>query len=151
MYQSFTVIGRLGRDPEMRYMPSGDPVTSFSLATDRQYNNKSGEKVKETTWVRVSVFGRMAETVNQYLHKGSLVLAEGRLTPDPKTGGPKLYTKQDGSVGASFELVANTVRFLNTKSEEAASSEPSSDHEEDISIQSVKSNNHGTPEDAIPF
>lgn len=123
MYQTTTIIGRLGRDPEMRYLPSGDPVTSFSVATDRQYNNKSGEKVKETTWFRVSVFGKQAETVNQYLHKGSMVLVEGRLGVDAKTGGPKTFTRQDGTVSASFEIIANTVRFLSPKSEGSAGGE----------------------------
>jgi single-strand DNA-binding protein len=102
MYQSITIIGNLGRDPEMRYMPNGDPVTSFSVATSRQYNDRNGQKVKETTWFRVSVFGKMAENTNQYLHKGSMVLVEGRLRVDPKTGGPTTFTRQDGTVGANF-------------------------------------------------
>ena len=128
MYQSITVIGRLGRDPEMRYMPNGDPVTSFSIATDRVYNDKSGQKVKETTWFRVSVFGKSAETTNQYLSKGKLVLVEGRLRVDPKTGGPTTFTRQDGTVGASFEITANTVRFLSPKSEgEGGGGEPAHD------------------------
>lgn len=118
MYQSITVIGRLGRDPEMKYMPNGDPVTSFSIATDRQYNDRNGAKVKETTWFRVSVFGKQAEIANQYLSKGKLVLIEGRLRPD-KNGGPATFTKQDGTVGASFEVVANTVRFLSPREEGA--------------------------------
>lgn len=119
MYQSITVIGRLGRDPEMRYLPTGDAVTGFSMATDRQYNGKDGQKVKETTWFRVSVFGKQAEIANQYLSKGKMVLVEGRLRPDPKTGGPATFTKQDGTVGTSFEIVANTVRFLSPKDEAA--------------------------------
>src|SRR5512133_3480749 len=109
MYQSLTIIGRLGRDPEMRYMPNGDPVTSFSVATDRQYNDRNSQKVKETTWFRVSVFGKQAENTNQCLHKGSMVLVEGRLRTDPKTGGPATFTRQDGTIGTSFEIVANTV------------------------------------------
>jgi single-strand DNA-binding protein len=117
MYQSLTIIGRLGRDPEMRYMPNGDPVTSFSVATDRQYNDRNGQKVKETTWFRVSVFGKQAETVNQFLSKGKMVLVEGRLRADPKTGGPATFTRQDGSTGSAFEIVANTVRFLSPKGE----------------------------------
>ncbi len=121
MYQSITVIGRLGRDPEMRYMPNGDPVTSFSLATDRAYTDKSGGKVKETTWFRVSVFGKQAETVNQYLSKGKMALVEGRLTVDVKTGGPKTYTRQDGTVAANFEITAQTVRFLSPKDESSGS------------------------------
>ena len=121
MYQSMTIIGRLGRDPEMRYMPNGDPVTSFNVATDRGYTDKSGQKVKETTWFRVSVFGKQAETVNQYLSKGKMVLVEGRLSVDMKTGGPKTYTRQDGTVGSNFEVVANTVRFLSPKDEGSGS------------------------------
>ena len=117
MYQSLTIIGRLGRDPEMRYMPNGDPVTSFSVATDRQYNDRNGQKVKETTWFRVSVFGKQAETVNQFLSKGKMVLVEGRLRTDPKTGGPATFTRQDGTVSSSFEIIANTVRFLSPKDE----------------------------------
>lgn len=117
MYQSVTVVGRLGRDPEMRYMPNGDPVTSFSVATDRVWNDKNGQRQKETTWFRVSVFGKSAETANQYLSKGKMVLVEGRLRVDPKTGGPVTYTRQDGTVGASFEIIANTVRFLSPRDE----------------------------------
>ncbi len=117
MYQSITIIGRLGRDPEMRYLPSGDPVTSFSVATDRAWNDKNGQRQRETTWFRVTVFGKQAEVVNQYLSKGKMVLVEGRLRPDPKTGGPAIYQRQDGTVGASFEIVANTVRFLSPREE----------------------------------
>lgn len=117
MYQSITVVGRLGRDPEMRYMPNGDPVTSFSVATDRQYNDKNGQRVKETTWFRVSAFGKQAEIANQYLSKGKMVLVEGRLSVDPKTGGPKTFVRQDGVVSTSFEVVANALRLLSPKDE----------------------------------
>lgn len=120
MYQSLTIVGRLGRDPEMRYMPNGDPVTSFSVATDRTYNDKNGQKVKETTWFRISAFGKQADNTNTYLHQGSMVLIEGRLRVDPSTGGPAVYTKKDGTSGASFEVVANTIRFLSPKGEGAA-------------------------------
>ena len=68
--------------------------------------------VKETTWFRVSAWGKTAENCSQFLHKGSLVLVEGRLVCDPETGGPRLYSRQDGSPGTSFEVSANTVRFL---------------------------------------
>lgn len=131
MYQSLTIIGRLGRDPEMRYMPNGDPVTSFSVATDRQYNDRNGQKVKETTWFRVSVFGKQAETVNQFLSKGKMVLVEGRLRTDPKTGGPATFTRQDGTVSASFEIVANTVRFLSPKDEGTVPAEASAGAQDD--------------------
>jgi len=120
MYQSLTVVGRLGRDPEMKFMPNGDPVCSFSMATDRVYNDRNGQKQKETTWFRVSVFGKQAETVNQFLSKGRMVLVEGRLRVDPKTGGPATYTRQDGTVGSSFDITANTVRFLSSPQEGGA-------------------------------
>jgi single-strand DNA-binding protein len=123
MYQSITIIGRLGRDPEMRYLPSGDPVTSFSVATDRAWNDKNGQRHKETTWFRITVFGKQAEIANQYLSKGKMVLVEGRLRPDPKTGGPAIYQRQDGTVGASFEIVANTIRFLSPREEGEMSAE----------------------------
>jgi single-strand DNA-binding protein len=122
MYQSITIIGRLGRDPEMRYLPNGNPVTSFNVATDRGYNDAQGQRVSETTWFRVSIFGKSAETTNQYLSKGKMVLIEGRLRADPKSGGPATYTRQDGTVGASFEIIANTFRFLSPKSEGGAPS-----------------------------
>jgi single-strand DNA-binding protein len=118
-YQTLIIVGNLGRDPEMRYTPSGQPVTSFSVATSRSYNNPSGEKVDETTWFKVTVWGKQAETCSQYLHKGSKVLIEGRLSPDPKTGGPKIWQRQDGSSGASFDVTANTVRFLSARGEGA--------------------------------
>lgn len=116
-YQSITIVGRLGRDPEMRFTPNGQPVTSFSVATDRQYTDGNGQKVKEVSWWRVSVWGKQAETCNQYLKKGSMTLVEGRLICDPKTGGPRTFKRQDGSEGASFELSANSVRFLSGKSD----------------------------------
>ena len=127
MYQKLTVIGRLGRDPEMRYMPSGDPVTSFSIATDRAWNDKNGQKQKETTWFRCSVFGKQAEVANQYLGKGKMVLVEGRLRVDPKTGGPSTYTRQDGSVAANFEIVAENLRFLSPRDEGGVPSEGGGD------------------------
>lgn len=117
MFQTIILAGNLGRDPEMRYTPSGQAVTSFSVATNRQYTNNNGETVKETIWFRVSVWGKMAETCNQYLKKGSKVLVEGRLTADATTGGPRVWTGQDGSPRASFEVSAQTVRFLSTRGE----------------------------------
>ncbi len=117
MFQTIILAGNLGRDPEMRYTPSGQAVTSFSVATNRQYTNNNGETVKETMWFRISVWGKMAETCNQYLKKGSKVLVEGRLTADAATGGPRIWTGQDGAPRASFEVNAQTVRFLSSRSE----------------------------------
>jgi single-strand DNA-binding protein len=117
MYQTIIIVGNVGRDPEMRYTPSGQAVTSFSVATNRQYTNNNAETVKETIWFRVSAWGKTGETCNQYLKKGSKVLVEGRLTADPVTGGPRIWQAQDGTNRASFEVSAQTVRFLSSRSE----------------------------------
>lgn len=115
MYHQIVIVGNLGRDPEMRYTPSGTPVTSFNIATNRKYTGSDGQQVKETTWFRVSVFGKQAEACAQYLKKGSACLVEGRLNPDSQSGGPRIFQRQDGSSGASFEVTANTVRFLSSR------------------------------------
>jgi len=112
MYQHLTIIGNLGRDPEMRYTPSGTPVTNLNVATNRVYKDANGQQVKETTWFRVSVFGKTAENCAQYLQKGRMVLVEGRLTPDKQTGSPRIWDKQDGTKGASFEVFATNVKFM---------------------------------------
>jgi len=115
-FHTIILIGNLGRDPEMRYTPSGQPVTSFSVASNRSYTGSDGQKVDETIWFRVTAWGKQAETCNQFLHKGSKVLVEGRLVPD-KNGGPRIWQKQDGTSGASFEVTASTVRFLSSRGE----------------------------------
>lgn len=112
MYQQLTIVGYLGNDPVMRFTPSGQAVTSFSIATSRSYTNNAGQKVDETTWFRVSVWGAQAESCNQYLSKGRPVLVVGRLRPDPQSGGPRVFTRKDGTTGASYEVNAINVRFL---------------------------------------
>ena len=113
MYQKLVIVGNLGQEPEMKYMPDGQAVTNLSVACNRRWNDKAtGQQQEEVTWFRVSVWGRQAEAANQYLSKGRQVLIEGRLRPDPNTGAPRLWTRNDGSVGASFEMVADRVQFL---------------------------------------
>ena len=82
MFEQTIIMGNLGRDPEMRFLPNGNPVTSLSVATNRKYTGSDGQLVKETCWLRVSVFGKNAENCAQYLKKGSGVLVEGRLSPN---------------------------------------------------------------------
>ncbi len=118
MFHTIIVVGNLGKEPEMRYTPSGQAVTNFSIASSRQYSTSSGQAVKETIWFRISVWGKQAESCNQYLHKGSRVLVEGRLSPDPETGGPRIWESY-GKHGASYEITASTVRFLTTSSKES--------------------------------
>jgi single-strand DNA-binding protein len=139
MYQKIILVGNLGRDPEMRYMADGTAVTSFSIAVNRKWTDRaSGQPRDETTWFRINVWGKQAEAVNQYLAKGRQVLVEGQLQSDPQTGGPKLFTRQDGTVGSSFEVRADTVRFIGTKGDGGGSYEgggasyaPSAVQEED--------------------
>ena len=120
MYHTLIIVGNVGKDPEMRYTPSGQAVTSFSVGTNRQYTTSNGEQVKETIWFRVTTWGKQAEICNQYIKKGMKVLVDGRLTPDKATGGPRVWTKQDGSSGSSFEVTASTVRFLDKAGESMA-------------------------------
>ena len=135
MYHTIIIVGNLGRDPEMRYTPSGQAVTNFSVAANRQYTGSDGVPVKETIWFRVSTWGKTAEVCNQYLKKGQKVLIEGRLVPDAATGGPRTWNRQDGTPAAQFEVSANTVRFLSVRGEEEGelpAGEPSLGGEEDI-------------------
>ena len=117
MFHTVILVGNLGKDPEMRYTPSGQAVTNFNVASSRQHTDSNGQLVKETIWFRVSAWGKTAEACNNYLKKGSKVLIEGRLVPDQTTGGPRTYTRQDGTAGASFEVSALTVRFLSSRGE----------------------------------
>ena len=112
MYQVLTIIGRLGKNPEMRYTPTGIPVCKFSVATDRVWNNDQGQRQEETTWHNVTVWRKQAETCAQYLTKGSLVLISGSV----KASG---YTNRDGEAAASLEITAETVKFLSTNREAA--------------------------------
>jgi single-strand DNA-binding protein len=140
MYHTVILAGNLGRDPEMRYTPSGQAVTNFSVAVNDGYTSSSGEKVDRTIWFRVSTWGKLAETCNTYLKKGRKVLVEGRLVIDPATGGPRTFTRNDGSVGANLEVTAVTVRFLSSRS----------DAQEGYDSGFDSSNSVGEP-DEIPF
>lgn len=112
MYQRLTIVGNLGQNPDLRYTQDGTPVTSFSVATNRRWTNADGSPGEETVWFRVTVWRRMAEVCAEYLEKGRQVLVEGRLQPDPETGGPRVWTDRNGNPRASFEVTAQTVQFL---------------------------------------
>lgn len=122
MYQRLTIVGRLGRDPEMRYTPHGTAVANFSVATDRTWTDQSGQKQERTTWFRVSVWGKQAESCNQYLAKGRMVLVEGEINE------PRVYQRRDGEWASSLDVRANNVRFLggadSTSATQARASEP---------------------------
>ena len=108
---NITIMGHAGNSAECREV--GDTTcTTVNVAVNTRYKEKGGDWKDRTTWWRVSVWGKQAEAANQYLSKGRQVLVEGRLRPDPNTGGPRLWTRQDGTVGASYEMVAERVQFL---------------------------------------
>ena len=99
------VIGNLGRDPEMRYTPSGQSVTSFSVASNRRYNTSTGEQREETDWFNVTAWGRLSELCNQYLTKGQQVYVEGRLHL-------RNYEGRDGQTRWLNEITLTDVQFL---------------------------------------
>lgn len=129
MYQKVIIIGNLGQDPQMRYTPKGRPVTNFSVATNRRWTNEDGSQGEETVWFRISAWGRVGEVCNQYLTKGSQVFIEGRMNPDPGTGGPRIWTGNDGQPRASFEVVAWTVKFLGGRRDQAVGGPPADTEE----------------------
>ena len=105
------VIGNLGTDPEMRYTPNGNPVTSFRIATNRRYTTSQGEQREETEWFRVVAWNRLAEQCNQFLTKGRRVYVEGRLKSDSWVG-------NDGQTRFTNEINANQIVFLDSGSTE---------------------------------
>ena len=102
------IIGNVGTDPEMRFTPSGSPVTSFRMATSRSYNSQEGERKQETEWFDVVTWNRLAENCNQFLTKGQRVYVEGRLRT-------RSWEGQDGQRHQRTEIVANQVLFLDRR------------------------------------
>ena len=99
------LMGNLTRDPELRYLPNGTAVTTFTIASNRTYTLPSGEKKEEATFMRIVVWGRRAETCGEYLHKGSSAFIEGRLQS-------RSWEGQDGQKRNTVEVVADNVQFL---------------------------------------
>ena len=105
------LIGNLGRDPENRYLPSGEQVTSIAVATTESWKDKvTGEKKELTEWSRISFFGKLAEIAGQYLKKGSQVYIEGRLRT-------RKYTDKEGIDRYATEIIADTMQMLGSRQE----------------------------------
>jgi single-strand DNA-binding protein len=119
------IIGNLGRDPEMRYTPSGKPVTTFSVATSRTWSTSDGEKREETEWFNVVAWSSLAEICKQYLTKGQQVYIEGRLQT-------RHWDDQEGNKHTSVEIVANEMIILSERREagEGSTESESSEDEE---------------------
>lgn len=108
MVNKWIGIGRLGRDPEVRYLNDGKMITSFSIAVDERYKNNSGEKMSKTEWVNIVAFGKLAEICGNYLAKGKLVYIEGKLQT-------RSWEDKDGNKRSSTEIVANDMKMLDGK------------------------------------
>jgi single-strand DNA-binding protein len=118
-FNKITIVGYLGRDPEMRFTPQGSAVCNFTVATTERRKDRNGEFQDQTTWFRVAVFGKLAETANQYLSKGKQVYIEGRLRQDE-------YTDRDGQKRTTLEVTASDIQFLTPRgSDEGGTSAPS--------------------------
>ncbi len=104
-FNKVILVGNLGRDPELRYTPQGTPVCSFSMATNERRKDKTGEMQDQTTWFRVTLWGRQAETASQYLTKGRPVYIEGRLRVEE-------WTDRDGKPRHTLEVHATDMQFI---------------------------------------
>lgn len=113
------VIGHLGRDPEMRYTPSGRPVTTFTLAVTRSWNSADGERHTETEWFNIVAWGNLAEICKQYLVKGQQVYVEGRLQT-------RRWDDKDGQKHTNVEIVANEMMMLGERRDAGQAAEDSS-------------------------
>lgn len=110
MYQQITIIGNVGRDPEMRYTQGGVAVCDFSVAVNKRYTTAGGDQRDETTWFRVTCWRQLAETMGKYLTKGKQVMVVGEVTASA-------YTDKSGQPAATLEITANTVKFLGQRQE----------------------------------
>ena len=140
------LIGNLTRDPELRYIPSGSAVTSFTLAMNRVYKLQTGEKKEEVSFVRVVVWGRLAEVSNEYLKKGNPVFVEGRLQS-------RSWDGPDGQKRSALEVIAANIQFL--KQGSSREKEPAdlgaADKEEIPDIQLEEAHGKSGSDEEVPF
>jgi single-strand DNA-binding protein len=140
-FNKLILVGNLGRDPELRYTPQGTPVCSFTLATNEKRKDRAGENQDVTTWFRVTLWGRQAETASQYLSKGRPVYIEGRLRVEE-------WTDKDGKQRHTLEVHATDMQFIGGRGDEgvqSARAEPSSAN------RSEAMENENISDDDIPF
>ncbi len=145
------LMGNLTRDPELRYIPSGQPVTSFTIAVNRTYLSTTGEKKEDVNFIRIVVWAKRAEVCHEYLKKGSPVFVEGRLQS-------RNWEAQDGTKRNTIEVVAQNVQFLSRGTRQEQPSSRSSQEETIIDdTLDVKSGSVGvskeelTPDEEVPF
>lgn len=107
-YSRVILVGNLGRDPELQYLPSGDPVAKFPLAVNRQRRGQNGEQVQETDWYQISCFRRNAEVADEYLKQGAQVLVDGQIQI-------RQYTTQDGKERTSVDVRCDTFQMMGSR------------------------------------
>lgn len=110
------LIGNLGRDPEVRYMPNGEAVCNFSIATSETWNDRNGQRQERTEWHNITLYRKLAEIAGQYLRKGSQVYIEGRIQS-------RKYQGKDGIERTAYDIVANEMRMLGSRNSGGSSSE----------------------------
>jgi single-strand DNA-binding protein len=116
-FNKVILVGNLGRDPELRYTPQGTPVCTFTMATNERRKDKAGELQDHTTWFRVTLWGRQAETASQYLTKGRQVYIEGRLRVEE-------YTDRDGKPRHTLEVNGTDMQFIGGRTDEPVAAKP---------------------------
>ncbi len=105
MLNKVILIGRLGRDPEVRYMPNGEAVCNFSVATSEKYTDKNGQRQEATEWHNVTMYRKLAEIAGQYLEQGSQVYIEGKIKS-------RKYTDKNGVERTAYDIIANELKML---------------------------------------
>jgi single-strand DNA-binding protein len=139
MVNKAILVGRLGKDPEVRYLPDGTMVTNFNLATDEQWKDKAGEKVQKTEWHRIVTFGKLAEICGNYLVKGKLVFIEGKIQT-------RAWEDKEGVKRYSTEIVANDMKMLDSKGQGQGQSKA-----DEAIPDAASASNSGTPMEDVPF
>ncbi|MFB3906056.1 MAG: single-stranded DNA-binding protein [Acidobacteriota bacterium] len=140
MVNKVILVGRLGKDPEMRYTAGGTPVTHFSLATNESWKGQNGERQERTEWHNIVVWNKLAETCNQYLSKGKMVYIEGRIQT-------REWDDKDGNKRRTTEIVASDMRMLERKLDGAPAAEAGGERP----AASAKPMEPGITDDDIPF
>lgn len=125
------LVGRLTRDPELRYVPNGTPVTNFGIAVNRRFRMQSGEWKEDTCFINIVTWSRLAELCGEYLHKGSLVFIEGRLQS-------RSWEVEEGQKRTAIEVRADRVQFLDKMSDKMPSEPIEEKGEEGIKDEGVK-------------
>ncbi|MFN2453900.1 MAG: single-stranded DNA-binding protein [Pyrinomonadaceae bacterium] len=148
-FNKITIVGNLGRDPELRYTPQGTPVCSFTVATNDKRRDKSGEQQDITTWFRVTIWGRQAETASQYLTKGRPVYIEGRLRLEE-------WSDKEGKPRHTLEVHATDMQFIGGRGDDAPPPATSSASPATAASTGTAARAQTTPEndfadDDIPF